>query len=506
MKVWDIKTGTELLRLNTKQTIKKIKSLVLDDEWFLQAIHNTDKHDKKGVSLFNLQNHRSRLTIPTYEDNFVLLQNPSKHLLLCSDYKTFVQVNAESQLIKKTVSLNSKHVPERFLSNSFVLCKTTKYINVEEKMFLNINQSEKTNDNPDEMDNDDDSISIKPSMLVSYVILNLNKLDDNNQPERKMLFETHKGVACYKLSSADPKELLGANADSMKIYDLYIILHNFEIKKTRFLLKGDGEGSIEVLLTPINIMSMNQGVLFSITDAKILKKRESDYIIDQKNFENTNFQLEKLLKDETHDNRTSILVNTNEIDYKELINTKNLLDLDKTSSSANEFNFLIDDVYFVSPNFEEMVIVIRVQRTRSVECYVAFFDIDKKMGSSFMIPFTRKKTLGHLDHFFIRKMKVKDGGKGKSRFFAFGRLGVVVFDLVDGRLEIQSYRSYKDQKRLKVEYFHESEMFFIMTDFKVEIWNSSFTLNLHSFKSGNEYFFIFLNDEHKKLLIYSKIR
>ena len=57
---------------------------------------------------------------------------------------------------------------------------------------------------------------------------------------------------------------------------------------------------------------------------------------------------------------------------------------------------------------------------------------------------------------------------------------------------------------MQVIYSETNETFFVMTDYKIQIWNKDFKINLHSLKSSVEFVYMYLNEDFQKLMIYTK--
>lgn len=470
------------MRLNTKNQINTIKKLILDNEWVLQVVHST------GVSLFSLRNYRSRLMLPEYEDFCAILRNPCGDLLVCADFRIFVEIHSKSQYIKRTVRLDSKLTPKIYLRDSFVICQTKEIIHREEKLFLNIDLSHQS-----------DEQMLKSTKVYSLLVLNLRRTDQHGHPQRDLIYRTQERISCFKLVEARSNELI-VPEKHLQVYDVFVVLESFVIEKVRVILDCRERGSAEILNLE-TILSMSRNVLRSITDAHVRGKCNSKVVLQNKSFENTIFSIQEMVQNNSHSLKSATSLDRFKTDHHEIaINSLSSLCARKNF----QFEFCVDDVHLFDDELKFMF-VLRVKNTLQINSYVSYFDFGAQQGSSFMIPFIKWNKLSRADQFTIRAMT----GSSESRFFVFGRLGVVVFALSpiqSHQVEIRSYRSFKDQKHLSVEYLPGDGLFFIMSDFKIEIWNEDFSLRLHTLSSISEFKKIFLNVERRKLLIYCKLR
>ena len=482
----------EILRLNTKQELEKVKILILDDDWNLQVIHS------KGVSIFNMRNNRSKIIFPKFEDNCSILRNSMDNILLSFDFSYFIEINSKSHYIKHSVKLSEKYNPLFYMENSFVICRFNRYLDVEDRLFLNIGLY-------DEEDEDNTSMNapLKATNITSFMILIIDDLDENGQPHSKLLYQTEEKISCCKLINLS---LLKDGKDYNKdliLFDFYIILQSFKIEKISFKMFSEGLGSIEVPSVNTFTAFPNQIISF-ISEAQIRGEITEKNLVDTNLYQNKEFSIEKMMKEESNNvttianNSKNPYVTTEEIALK----TNNPWETLTNFTTELDFKYSIDDIILEEP-FDSIVVVIRTESDKVMKSFVSYVNLENHRGFSLMLPFLKNKKINDLDQFNFKVMK----NSPEFEFVVYGKLGVVALKLTsDQKLEILGYRNVKFSKTLFVEFSKKSERFFVMSDQTIDIWNKNFTIKFHHFESKTGFKYIQLNEESQSLAIYSKKR
>lgn len=492
MKVWHIAEMKEVLKLNTRGHIKKVKKLILDEDWFLQVIH------QGGVSLFNLRNNRSRLLFPSYNQYVTLLKNRRNNLLLTFDNLRFMQIDSKSHFVRGTTQVAENHYPEAYLQDSFVLCKMYLLVDVIDKEMMNIGflDEDEEDDEPgrEAFANED----LKSTNHTIYKVLNLRRLNERGQPNSVILLQIGERAASTDVFEVGPDAQSQPLSKGKTMYDFFVLLQSFQLEKIRFVVDAGGEGSVEIMRKE-SLLSTPQSIL-SLIPHPGSRAPDAPEIAGKGNvLKSTQFSLENISDDHADD--TKLLKDSEKTSMMETPRN-NYKTGQGQSGPSNEARsapqkYTIDHALYLH-NQAHIVMAVRVELESETFSYICLFDLESQKGYSQSMDLQKSKKLTDRDKFSIKAM-------GGNWLYAFGRIGIFSFQVGGGQgLVAGDRREFDDRRLQRVEYSAKNQMFFVMSDFKIKLLNRDLSLELHSLSSKQEYVEIALNEANQHLLIYSK--